>query len=57
MAKMTKHVSNRVVQAKEAMVFIQGTSLEAFLDFYKLDYNAEELRDKFYEIFKVRHTC
>jgi len=50
--KLTKHISNKIVESTEAMVFIQGTGLESFLDYYKLDYDADRLRERFYEIFK-----
>ena len=52
--KLTKHISNRIVESSDAMVFIQGTGLESFLEYYKLDYNADILREKFYEIFKIK---
>lgn len=40
--------------AKQAMAFIQGTSLEIAIRIYGLDYDAEQLRNNFYRIFHVK---
>ena len=43
----------RMKLGKVAFAFIQGTGLDVMIKHYKLDYNAEEIREKFYFIFRI----
>ena len=47
--------TNPVLQAraKEAYAFISGTGLDIMIEYYKLDYNAEEIRTQFCGHFKT----
>ena len=40
--------------AQEALAFIQGTGLEITITTYRLDYNANHLRETFYRTFHVK---
>lgn len=40
--------------ATNAVHFIQGTGLEIHIRQYRLDYNADELRNTFFRIFNVK---
>lgn len=42
-----------VERGKEAFAFVQGTGLELIIDYYQLDYNPDEIRDQFFNLFKV----
>ena len=39
--------------SKEAYAFISGTGLNIMIDYYHLDYDPEEIRNKFNGLFKV----
>ena len=39
--------------SKEAYAFLSGTGLEMMIEYYQIDYDAEELREKFGQIFKT----
>ena len=36
-----------------ALAFISGTGLNIMIEYYKLDYNADEIRNQFFGIFKI----
>ena len=38
--------------SRDAYAFISGTGLELMIEYYQLDYNAEEIRFQFYQRFK-----
>ena len=43
----------RMRVGKVALAFISGTGLDLMIEYYKLDYDADEIREKFYGIFRV----
>ena len=48
------HINPEMVEnSKEAFAFISGTGLNMMIEYYQIDYNAEELREKFYHLFKI----
>ena len=38
-----------------ALAFISGTGLDIMIEYYRMDYNAEEIRNQFFGIFKTSH--
>lgn len=42
--------------SKEAFAFINGTGFELMIKYYHLDYDADRLREAFYEKFHIRET-
>ena len=43
----------RMSLGKSALAFISGTGLEIMIEYYRLDYNADEIRSQFFGIFKI----
>ena len=43
----------RMNAGKIAMAFISGTGLDLMIEYYRLDYNADEIRTQFFRHYKV----
>ena len=43
----------RMKIGRTALAFISGTGLDLMIEYYKLDYNAEEIRNQFFGHFKI----
>lgn len=48
------HINPKMQEnSREAFAFVSGTGLETMIEYYQIDYNAEEIREKFYQLFKI----
>ena len=54
--KPTKEHLAKIGTSKEAFAFISGTGLEIMLEEYGLDYNADALREFFYQRFNIKRS-
>ena len=51
----TKSEKEKFGVSQKALVFLESSSLDNMLKEYALDYNPEEIRERFNEIFKIKN--
>ncbi len=54
--KMTKEHLAKIGTSKEAFAFISGTGFDIMLEEYGLDYDADAIREFFYQRFHVKEN-
>lgn len=50
-----KHV--KIATSKQALEFVMGTGLDIMLQSYGIEYNADEIREQFYQIFHIKDSA
>ena len=50
---LTKEKKEALTHSSSALAFMRGTGFELMLDFYKLDYNPNSLRQNFFSMFNI----